>query len=352
MGRGAVVEAVVLRQYGGVDELRLETIDAPTIGPNELLIRNHAVGVNHCDTDVRRGLFGVAQTFPHVMGVDSAGTVEAVGSAVTGFKPGDRVAPHFLLSCGVCRNCMRGKENICLNDGVLGVTTWGTYAQFTKVRENNAIPLPGGLAFDEAVAAQVPFATSWEALIETGRLQVGETVLINAAGSGVGSAGIQIAKAAGARVIATTGSNQKIAAARALGADEVLNYNEVAIPDAVRDLTGGLGVDLAFDMVGGDRLLDAIGALALGGRLVTVGAHAGEQVEIDMIEFFRKHISMHGCGRSTKAIVAKVLGLVAAGVLKPVIHGTFPLGAAAEAHRVMESRDFFGRMVLKPWTAE
>lgn len=346
------MEAIVLRKYGDASKLKLEQVEAPEIGPNEVLIRNHAVGVNHCDTDVRRGIFGVAQTFPHVMGVDAAGTVEAVGEAVVGFKPGDRVAPHFLLTCGTCRNCMRGKENICLNGSVLGVNQWGTYAQFTKVRENNLIPLPAGLGFEEAVAAQVPFSTSWEALIETGKLQVGETVLINAAGSGVGSAGIQIAKLAGARVIATTGSSEKFGAARELGADEVLNYNEVDVPAAVHDLTGGLGVDLAFDMVGGDRLLDSINALALGGRLVTVGAHAGEQVEIDMIEFFRKHISMHGCGRSTKAMVAKILGLVADGKLKPVIHKTFPLAKASEAHEVMESRDFFGRMILQPWATE
>ncbi len=346
------MKAIVLRGYGGAEQLNLESVPIPEVGPYDVLIRNQAVGVNHCDTDVRRGLFGVAQSFPHVMGVDSAGIVEVIGGAVTGFSLGDKVAPHFLLSCGTCRNCVRGKENICLNEGVLGVTTWGTYAQYTKVRENNLVRIPESLDFSQAVAAQVPFATSWEALIETGRLQAGETVLVNAAGSGIGSAGIQIAKLAGAHVIATTGSNEKFAAARALGADEVINYNEVSVPDRVRDLTGGLGVDIVLEMVGGQRLLDSIDALALGGRLVTVGAHAGEQVEINMIEFFRKHISMHGCGRSTRAIVGTVLNLVAEGKLKPVIHREFSLADAGEAHRVMEGRDFFGRMVLKPWADE
>ncbi len=345
------MQAILLRQYGGVEALTLEKTAAPQPGPGEILIRNHAVGVNHCDTDVRRGLFGVAQAFPHVMGVDSAGVVEAVGPGVTGFEVGDRVSPHFLLTCGTCRNCIRGRENICLNSGVLGVTSWGTYAQFTCVPAHNVIHLPEGLGFAEAVAAQTAFATAWEALIEEGKLLVGETVLINAAGSGVGSAGIQIAKLAGARVIATTGSDAKFAAAREMGADEVLNYSTTDIPKAVHDLTDGIGVEIALDMVGGDRLIDSIGALALGGRLVTVGAHAGEQVEIDMIEFFRKHISMHGCGRSTKAIVQTVLGLVAEGKLKPVIHRQFPLAEAAEAHRVMESRNFFGRMILDPWAA-
>ncbi len=342
------MKAIVLKGYGGFDELRYEETPTPEPGYGEILIRNHATGVNHCDTDVRRGIFGVAQSFPHVMGVDSAGTVAAVGPGVTAFKPGDRVAPHFLLSCGTCRNCLRGRENICLKGEVLGVTTWGTYAEFTKVRENNVVRLPDGLGFTEAVAAQVPFATAWEALIDVGRLQVGETVLVNAAGSGVGSAGIQVAKLAGAHVIATTGSDEKFAAARALGADEVLNYSTTNIGEAVYGLTGGLGVDIAFDMVGGDRLLDCVAATADGGRIVTVGAHAGEQVEIDMIEFFRKHISMHGCGRSTRAIVSTVLDLVAQGKLKPVIFKTFDLAEAGAAQEVMESRNFFGRMVMLP----
>jgi NADPH:quinone reductase-like Zn-dependent oxidoreductase len=349
VGKVAVMIAVVLRDYGGFDRLLLEEAETPALRAGEILIRNHAVGVNHCDTDVRRGVFGVAQQFPHVMGVDSAGEVAAVGAGVQGFAIGDRVSPHFLLSCGSCPNCIAGKENICLNAGVLGVTTWGTYAQYVRVPAHNALRLPDNISFDDAVAAQIPFATAWEALIEVGRLAAGETVLVNAAGSGVGSAGVQIAKLAGATVIATTGSDDKFAAARALGADAVVNYAKTKVRDSVMAITGGLGVELALDMVGGERLLDSIAALAHGGRVVSVGAHGGEHVDIDMIELFRKHISLHGCGRSTKATVMKVLDLVAAGRLKPVIFKAFDLKQAGEAHRVMESRNFFGRMVMHPW---
>ena len=344
-----IMEAVVLREYGGFDKLRLEEVPLPEIGAGDILIRNRAVGVNHCDTDVRRGVFGIAQTFPHVMGVDAAGEVVAIGSDVDGFAQGDRVAPHFLLSCGTCRNCIAGRENMCLRAGVLGVTTWGTYAQFVKVRANNAVHLPDALSYSQAVAAQVPFATAWEALIEVGQLKAGETALINAAGSGVGSAGVQIAKLAGARVIATTGSDEKFAAARELGADEVINYESTNVGEAVMRLTDGLGVDLAHDMVGGNRLLDCIAAVGQGGRIVSVGAHAGARVEIDMIELFRKHVSLHGCGRSTRAIVAKVLALVAAGRLRPVIAADYALADAPSAHRLMESRKFFGRIVMDPW---
>jgi NADPH:quinone reductase-like Zn-dependent oxidoreductase len=342
------MKAIALHEYGGFDALRFEEVPTPLPGPGEVLIRVHAAGVNHCDTDVRRGVFGVLQRFPHVMGVDAAGVVESVGPGVAAFKPGDRVAPHFMLSCGACRNCRRGLENICLDAQVLGVTTWGTYAQYVKVAQHNLIRLPDGLSFEDAAAALVPFATAWEGLVTVAKLTAGETVLVNAAGSGVGSAAVQIARLAGARVIATVGSDEKAAQARALGAEAVVNYGRENVAETVMRLTGGLGVDVAFDMVGGARLLDCVAALAQGGRIASVGAHGGERVEFDMIEFFRKHISMHGCGRSTPAIAADVLALVAGGRLKPVLFRTFPLAEAAAAHRLMESRAFFGRMVLLP----
>jgi len=343
------VKAIVLRAYGDFDRLLWEDVAPPCAGFGEIVIRNHAAGLNHCDTDLRRGLFGVAQAFPHVMGVDCAGTVAEVGPGVTAWRVGDRVMPHFVLACGACRNCLRGAENICLKAEILGITTWGGYAQFTKVAQHHVVRVPDALSFEDAVAGTIPFATAWEALIDVGRLRAGETVLVSAAGSGVGSAGVQIAKLAGARVIATTGSAEKFAAARALGADAVVNYNTDDVPAAVQRLTDGMGVDLALDMVGGARLHDAIGAAALGARIVSVGAHGGERVEIDMIELFRKHLSLHGCGRSTRAIFGEVTGLMAAGKLLPVIHARFPLAEAAAAHRLMESRSFFGRMVMDPW---
>ena len=343
------MKAVVLREHGDVDRLRWEEVARPRAGDGEIVIRNHAVGLNHCDTDLRRGLFGVAQMFPHVMGVDCAGTVAETGPGVREFRVGDRVMPHFVLSCGTCRNCLRGRENICLRADLLGITTWGGYAQFTKVRQNNVVRVPDALSFEDAVAGTIPFATAWEALIDVGRLSAGETVLVSAAGSGVGSAGIQIARLAGARVIATTGSAAKFDAARALGADEVIDYGTTNVAEAVHDLTEGLGVDIAFDMVGGARLHDAIEAVTPGGRIVSVGAHGGEHVDIDMITLFRKHISLHGCGRSTRATYGTVMALLAAGKLKPVIHARFPLAEAGAAHRLMESRAFFGRMVMDPW---
>jgi NADPH:quinone reductase-like Zn-dependent oxidoreductase len=342
------MKAIVLHKNGGPEAMKYETIRTPEPGPGEVLVRVYAAGVNHVDIDIRNGISGMEGNFPHILGVDAAGEVAKVGDGVHQWKKGDRVAPHFILSCGACKNCLAGKENICLGFDILGATTWGTYAEYVKVGAHNLVRIPDKLDYDQAVSAYVPFATAWEALIEVGKLQAGENCLVNAASSGVGSAGIQIAKLAGAKVITTSSSAQKLTRAKKLGADVGINYRTQKIGPACRKATDGLGVDIALDMVGGETLKQTIDALAPGGRIVTVGAHGGEQIDIDMIEFFRKHISMHGCGRSTRAMAQHVLELTAAKKLKPVIHKRFALKDAAEAHKTMEGRKFFGRMVLNP----
>ena len=343
------MKAAVIHGYGeAFDTLVYEDVQTPAAGPGELLIRVHAAGVNHCDTDLRRGLFGVASPMPHVMGVDAAGAVAEVGPGVTGFGEGDRVAPHFMLSCGACAACRDGRENLCIDAGVLGVTQWGGYAEYVRVRHDHVVRIPDSLTDEDAVAGQIPFATAWEALIEEIAIRAGETVLVTAAGGGVGSAALQVAKLAGARVIAAAGSAEKLAKARTLGADAGIDYTRQDIGAEARRLTHGRGVDAALEMTGGAILVGAIDALAPGARLATIGAHGGERVEIDFVALFRKHVSVHGCGRSTRAHVERVLGLMAEGHLKPVIHRVFPLSEAPAAHALMESRNFFGRMIMRP----
>lgn len=343
------MKAATINSYSkNFDTIKYEDVQTPVALPGEIIIKIHASGVNHCDTDLRKGLFGVESTMPHVMGVDAAGEVIETGQGVDQFSIGDRVAPHFILSCGICNLCTVGKENICLNAGVLGVTEWGGYAEYVKVKHNNVVRIPDELTYEATVAGQIPFATAWEALIEVANIRLGETVLVTAAGGGVGSAAIQVAKLAGARVIAAAGSDEKLNKAIELGADETINYNYQSIVELSKKYTDGKGVDVVLEMVGGSILLQSIDSLASGGRLATIGAHGGEQVKLDFIEFFRKHISVHGCGRSTKSHVQKVLQLMADGLLKPVIHKTFQLNEAAKAHELMESRNFFGRMIMKP----
>ena len=343
------MKAAVIHGYGeAFDTIVYEDVQTPAAGPGELLIRVHASGVNHCDTDLRRGLFGVESPMPHVMGVDAAGVVADVGDGVTAFGEGDRVAPHFMLNCGACADCRDGRENLCMSAGVLGVTAWGGYAEYVRVRQDHVVRIPDSLSYEDAVAGQIPFATAWEALVDEIAIRAGETVLVTAAGGGVGSAAVQIAKLAGARVIAAAGSEEKLEKARALGADEGIDYTHQDIGAEARRLTQGRGVDAALEMTGGAILVGTIDALGPGARLATIGAHGGERVEIDFIELFRKHVSVHGCGRSTRSHVERVLGLMTDGHLKPVIHRVFALSEAAEAHALMESRNFFGRMIMRP----
>lgn len=340
------MKAVTMKRHGGRDALIFEEIDTPKPGAGEVLIRLYAAGVNHVDIDIRNGISGMHTSLPHILGVDGAGEIADLGPEVTRWKIGDRVAPHFILNCGICRNCRKGRDNICSSFSILGANQWGTYAEYVVVPAHTMVPIPNGLSYESAAAGGVPFATAWEGLVTTANVKPGETVLINAAGSGVGSSAIQVAKLAGARVIASAGSDEKLRRARELGAHGVINYHDTSLSDAVLDMTAGNGVDVALDMVGGTILLQTIQSLSSGGRLATVGAHAGEKVKIDMIEVFRKHISIHGCGRSTKSVFEKVFDLMADGALRPIIHQKFPLAQAGEAHKIMESRNFFGRMIL------
>ncbi len=342
------MKAIALHQHGGVDALHYETLPTPDPGPGEVLVRVRAAGVNHIDLDIRNGSAGIASPFPHVMGVDAVGEVAALGTGVEEWQLGERVVPHFILHCGSCADCTAGRENTCQAAGILGATVWGTYAEYVKVGRQHLVRVPDGPDDAEAVSAYIPFATAWEALIEVGHLQGGETLLINAVGSGVGSAGLQVAALTGARIIATAGSAAKLERARAAGAEGTINYRDEPIEARVRDLTEGRGVDCVFDCVGGNVLQQSIAALAPGGRLLSVGAHAGEVVPVDMIQLFRKHATLHGCGRSTRAIGQRVLELVAEGKLQPVIQQRFSLADAGAAQTLIESREVYGRLVLEP----
>ncbi len=217
------MKAAIIKHYSeDYDVFKYENVVKPEPGVGELLIKVQANGVNHCDTDLRKGLFGVDSKMPHVMGVDAVGEVCEVGEGVVQYVKGDRVSPHFMLSCGICSDCINGKENFCSNAEVLGVTVWGGYAEYVRCGQNHVVRIPDNLSSEDAVAGQVPFATAWEALIEVARVRVGENVLITAAGGGVGTAGLQIAKLSGARVIAAAGDDRKLDRAREYGADETI----------------------------------------------------------------------------------------------------------------------------------
>jgi NADPH:quinone reductase-like Zn-dependent oxidoreductase len=231
---------------------------------------------------------------------------------------------------------------------MLGVQRAGGYAELVVVPAGSVLRIPDALSFDAAASTQTTFATAWHCLITRAALKAGETVLISAAGSGVGSAGLQVARRAGARVIVSAGSDEKLERARELGADVGINYRDEDLARRVLEETSGHGVDVVLEHVGGEVFTNSLAAVATGGRVVVCGGHAGEVVPLDLIQLFRREWSVIGCARATEAEIGRVIEMVARGDFEPTISEHFPLEAAADAHRAMEDRRQFGKLILHP----
>jgi len=333
-------------KFGGPEVLLYEEAPKPTPKPGEALVRVRAVGINHVDLDHRAGTSRIPLTFPHILGREFAG--ELAGDAGD-FKEGDRVWVTCRIPCRRCELCLAGRDNLCIQEGYFGLDIPGGYAEYVAVPIANLNALPSNVRFEDAAAAQIAFGTAWHVLINRGFLQAGQTVLIQAAGSGIGSAAVQVAKLAGAAmIIATASSEKKLAQAKALGASHLINYSGGKFADQVMAITGGRGVDVVMEHIGGQVFTESLKCLARGAIIVTVGAHAGEVVPFDIIPFFRRELRLAGSKNASVLELRKVMGLVADGKLKPVIHKALPLAQAAEAHRVVDSRDFFGKVILLP----
>ena len=333
-------------KFGGPEVLLHEEAPKPAPKPGEALVRVRAVGINHVDLDHRAGTSRIPLTFPHILGREFAG--ELAGDAGD-FKEGDRVWVTCRIPCRRCELCLAGRDNLCVKEGYFGLDIPGGYAEYVAVPIANLNALPSNVRFEDAAAAQIAFGTAWHVLINRGSLQAGQTVLIQAAGSGIGSAAVQVAKLAGAAmIIATASSEKKLAQAKALGATHLINYSGGKFADQVMALTGGRGVDVVMEHIGGEVFTESLKCLARGAIIVTVGAHAGEVVQFDIIPFFRRELRLAGSKNASVLELRKVMGLVADGKLKPVIHRALPLSQAAEAHRIVASRDFFGKMILLP----
>jgi NADPH:quinone reductase-like Zn-dependent oxidoreductase len=342
------MQAVTLRAHGGPEVLTVEDLPEPTPGPGDVRLRVEAVAMNHVDLWVRRGLPHLKLEYPFLLGADVTGVIDALGPGVVGWNVGDAVVVHPVLSCGRCRECASGRDNYCARFGLLGEDRSGGYAEKIVVPARNLVPRPAGLEVVTAAAAPVTFLTAWQMLTRKAPVEPGMTVLVVAAGSGVGTAAVQIAKLRGARVIATASSEDKLARARQLGADETIDHGKADVVAEVKRLTGKRGVDVVFEHVGGEMLMKAILAATRGGRVVTCGATAGFDARVDLRHVFFRQVEILGSTMGGKGDLFPILDHITAHRLTPVVDQILPLSQAAEAHRMLESRKTVGKIVLLP----
>ena len=338
------MKAVRFHAHGGPDVLRYEDVPEPIPGPDEALIRVRACALNHLDLWQRRGMERVTLAFPHISGADVAG--EVVSSPDGEFAPGRRVMLQPGISCARCMACLDGRDNECKSYDVLGYRSDGGYAEYVKVPVQNLSAIPDAIGFVEAAAFPLVFLTAWHMLITRARLRAGEDVLVLGAGSGVGQAAIQIAWRHGARVFATAGTDAKLARARQLGAYEVVNHTTEDVPKRVREFTGGHGVDIVVEHVSSATWDRSLRCLVRGGRLVTCGATTGHEAQIDLRVLFGRQLSLLGSYMGRKGELLRAAPFFFAGELRSVVDRTYPLAEAAEAHRYLESRQQFGKVVL------
>ena len=343
------MKAAWFRQFGGPEVLVHEEAPDPEPGPGEALVHVRAVGVNHVDLDMRAGISRFPITLPHIMGLEYAGEIRAIGHPGSPFNEGDRVWVTNRLPCGSCEYCLTARDNLCSGGGPRGRRALGGgYAELASVPLSNLRRLPSHVSFEDAAAAPIAFGAAWHVLINRAGLRAGETVLIQAAGSGIGTAAVQVARLAGATVITTASSDEKLQRVRELGADHLINYTQEDFAQRVLDLTGGGGVDVIMEHVGGEVFTKSLECVKRDGTVVTVGGHGGEVVPFDIIPFFRNELRLIGSSGATLQDLETVMGLVFQGKLRPVIYRTLPLSQAAEAHRILDSREVFGKVLLLP----
>ena len=342
------MRAAIVREHGGLDALLFEDIPTPEPGPGQVRVKVKACAVNHLDLWVRRGVPGAKFPLPLIPGNDVSGVIHALGAGVEGIEVGAEVIVQPGLSCGHCMACLSGQDQRCRSYGILGEHADGGYAEYVIVPRANVFLKPGSMEFAEAAAMPLTFLTAWTMLIDRAQLRQGETVLIQAAGSGVSSAAIQIAKLWNATVITTASSDKKLQKARELGADHCINYKNDDVVREVKMLSAKRGVDIVFDHVGTATWQQGLRCLGWQGRLVTCGATTGADAQLNLRHLFFKSLSILGSTMGPKSTVLKIFELAERGLLQPVIDRVIPLDQAREAHRLIEERAVFGKIVLVP----
>ncbi len=341
------MKALLLKAFGdsGVFQYT-ENFPKPKVGPDEILVRVKAVALNHLDVWIRKGALAYKPPLPHVLGSDVAGIVEEVGELVNHVKPGDEVVVNPNLSCGVCENCLAGRDNHCKAFKILGFQVHGGYAEYVKVPKTNVIPKPKNLSFEEAASFPLTYITAWNALIDSAKLSPGDRVFIWAGASGVGVAAVQLAKLFGAFVITTTSQDWKAEKLKDLGADLVINHRTQNVEREVKKIFPE-GVDIVIDHVGEKTLPASIKLLKKGGRLSFLGTTTGSTGSFDIRYNFVNEITMKGVYMGRKAVLFRVSELFERGLLKAVVDKVFDLKEGERAHRYLEEGKHFGKVVLR-----
>jgi len=341
------VKAVYYEEHGPVEVLQYGELPEPELRPGTVKVEVRAASLNHIDLWMRRGLPGITIPMPHIPGCDAAGVVAGVGAGVEGVAVGDRVLMNPSISCGQCEFCLRGDVTLCVRYQLVGETVSGTCCEYIVVPAHNAIPIPDHVTFEDAASMPMVFVTAWRMLITRARLRAGEDVLVLGASAGVGIACIQIAKVAGARVIAAASSQDKLDLCSELGADHLINYAEEDFARKVREITGKRGVDVVVDYIGKETWVKSLKSLSRGGRLVTCGATTGHDPQTDLRHIFFRQLEIIGSTMGSRNELEAPLKLIFEGRMKPVVSEIYDLKDLAEAHRSMEERRSLGKIVIR-----
>jgi NADPH:quinone reductase-like Zn-dependent oxidoreductase len=347
MWRNAM-KAAVIYEHGGPEQVKVEGVPEPEAGEGEIVLEVRSAALNHLDIWVRKGRRGLELPMPHILGCDAAGVVVEVGPGTHGVSIGDEVVLNSGLSCGCCESCYRGEHSECASFGIVGMTRPGTFAEKVAVPFCNAYPKPSHLSFDEAAALALSYQTAWRMLMTRAIVIAGETVLVHGVGGGVALAALQLAKLAGAEVIVTSSSAEKLARAEQLGADHTINYEETAdVAERVRDITRGRGVDIVIDTVGAATWSTDFDVVRRGGRIVLCGVTTGAEAKINLQKLYWNQLTILGSTMGSNEDFRQMLKAAATAGLKPVIDSVLPLERVREAMSRMEAAEQFGKIVLR-----
>jgi NADPH:quinone reductase-like Zn-dependent oxidoreductase len=342
------MRAIVFEEHGRTDRLKYTYVPTPRPGPHEVLVKVKACALNHLDLWTLQGMPSVKVSMPHILGCDIAGEVVETGSKVHGMKLHKPVVLSPGQPCGKCNYCRSGWDSLCNHYKITGFQVDGGFAEYVKVPAANVIRVTDRWTYEEWASFPLVALTAWHALVTRAGLTKGEKVLIHSAGSGVGSAAIQIAKLLKAHVIATVGSDDKVKRAKAIGADDVINYEKKDFMLEIKRLTHGHGVDVVLEHIGQSTFSKSLASLAKKGRMVTCGVTSGQTTHFDIRYLFARQLSVTGCYMGGLKELQKVIRLAEKKKIRPVVDKVFPLREAKEALDRMKSRGNFGKIILVP----